>query len=105
MSQPTLFDPFEHPHRRAYQAFIEENGWVLTRLADMALGLKHRGHHHYGIAALVEALRYEYAMTNDPSSDWKINNNYRAFFARDLMNLYPDLDGFFETRRSIADEK
>lgn len=105
MTQPTLFDPVEHHHRRAYDAFLADNGWVLTRLAHLALDLKRRGYHHYGIAALVEVVRYEHATTNDPSTDWKINNNYRAFLARDLMALYPDLDGFFETRRSVADEK
>lgn len=105
MNPPTLFDAFEHPHRVAYDKFVEANPWVLPRLAHLARGMKNHGLRHYGIAPLVEVLRYEYHMTNDPSSEWKINNNYRAFLARDLMRLYPELDGFFDTRKSVADEK
>lgn len=105
MNPPTLFDDLEHPHRVAYDAFIHANPWVLLRLAQLADTVRQRGHTHYGIAALVEVLRYEYHTTNDPSSDFKINNNYRAFMARDLMNLYPHLNGFFDTRKSVADLK
>ena len=28
----------------------------------------------------------------------KVNNNYTAFAARDLMDQYPDLKGFFQLR-------
>jgi len=51
----------------------------------------------------VEVLRYDYALTNDPSSEFKFNNNYRAFMAREIMLNNPLLDGFFSTRKSVAD--
>lgn len=105
MNPPTLFDDLEHPHQIAYEAFIAANPWVLPRLAHLAHQIQARGHHHYGIAALVEVLRYEYHTTNDPSSDFKFNNNYTPFMARDLMRHYPTLDGFFATRKSVADLK
>jgi hypothetical protein len=47
-------------------------------------------------------LRYEHAITNDPSSEFKFNNNYRAFMAREIMQK-PMLEGFFSTRKSVAD--
>lgn len=104
MNPPTLFDPVDHPHRIAYEQFRDANPWILTRLAHLARQVQARGYTHYGIAALVEVVRYEHAATNDPTSDFKINNNYTPFLARDLMARHPELDGFFNTRRSVADQ-
>ena len=89
--------------RLKYEAFKEANPWVMPALLQMVYKLHIQGHTHYGIAALVEVLRYEYALTNDPSSDFKFNNNYRAFFAREIMQTNPQLNGFFSTRKSVAD--
>ena len=85
-----------------YEAFKKANPWVMPTLTKMCYQLMHRGYTHYGIAALVEVLRYEYTLTNDPSSEFKFNNNYRAFMAREIMQK-PMLEGFFSTRKSVAD--
>ena len=88
-----------------YRKFHEANPHVIETLSVLALRLKDRGHKHYGMQALFEVLRYETAMrTNDPSSQFKLNNDYAAFYARDVMRRYPELEGFFSIRRSVADE-
>jgi hypothetical protein len=95
----------DEPARQRYEAFHYANPWVLTRLVEMARNLKRRGINHYGIGALWEVLRYDWTMTtDDPTSKLKLNNDYRAFYARDIMYRHLDLDGFFETRRSQADQ-
>jgi len=49
---------------------------------------------------LFEVIRWQHYMTtNDPSSEYKLNNNYTAFYARLLMKHTPELDGVFELRR------
>jgi len=102
--QLSFFDVLnESPEMLKYEAFKEANPWVLKTLTQMSHELQNRGYSHYGIAALVEVLRYEYALTNDPTSEFKFNNNYRAFMAREIMQNNPSLDGFFETRKSVAD--
>jgi len=91
--------------RAKYQQFHDENPWVMSHLADLALQLKRRGVRRYGIAPLFEVLRYQHAIrTTDPNSTFRLNNNYRAYYARDIMATYPELDGFFETRVSKADD-
>jgi len=101
--QPSLFDVLEVPAEKLkYEAFKEANPWVMPALLKMVYKLHIQGHTHYGIAALVEVLRYEHAITNDPSSEFKFNNNYRAFMAREIMQK-PMLEGFFSTRKSVAD--
>jgi hypothetical protein len=103
--QQSLFDVFiTSDEMLKYEAFKKANPWVLRTLTRMSYELQERGYKHYGIAALIEVLRYEYALTNDPSSDFKFNNNYRAFFAREIMQMNPSLDGFFSTRKSVADQ-
>ena len=88
--------------RLKYEAFKQANPWVMPALLQMVYKLHIQGHTHYGIAALIEVLRYEHAITNDPSSEFKFNNNYRAFMAREIMQK-PMLEGFFSTRKSVAD--
>jgi hypothetical protein len=43
-------------------------------------------------------------MLSTRGDEFKLNNDYRAPYARLIMRREPDLDGLFETRRSIADE-
>ena len=102
--QPSLFDVLAVPAEMLkYEAFKEANPWVMPTLTKMCYQLMHRGYTHYGIAALIEVLRYEHAITNDPSSEFKFNNNYRAFMAREIMQENPIFEGFFSTRKSVAD--
>lgn len=89
-----------------FDAFHAANPYVLDRLVAMARQLKERGVRRYGMQALFEVLRYESALrTSDPSSAFKLNNDYAAFYAREIMRRFPDLDGFFSVRRSQADSE
>jgi len=81
----------------AFRKFHRENPSVYDELVKISRSLKHKGRGHYGIGALFEVIRFHRALqTNDPS--FKLNNNYRALYARLIMENEPDLDGFFDTR-------
>jgi hypothetical protein len=61
------------------------------------------GRRRLGIATLYERARWELAIsTSDP--DFKLNNSYRAYYARLIMVQETDLRGLFEIRKSEADE-
>lgn len=75
---------------------------VYLNVRDRAFALLRRGVRHYGIAALVEAARYDHMLRVGDSEPWKINNSYRSRLARQLMDDYPELEGFFELRRLEA---
>lgn len=114
VQQPSLFDgPLQQTRpvstsgdqtiEEQFKAFHEENPHVAEALAQMALRLKRRGREHFGMKALFETLRFEYALrTDDPNSEFRLNNNYTALYARLLMRQYPELEGFFETRQRRA---
>lgn len=72
---------------------------VYDEVVNRARTLRSRGWRHFGIAAIWEAIRYDWSVRVGPDAEgWKVNNNYRAFMARRVMADYPDLEGFFETR-------
>jgi len=82
---------------RQWMTCKTQNPWLLPKLAEMALELKRLGHARYSMKGIFEALRWETRYTTDDLG-LKINNNYTAFAARDLMQLYPELNGFFALR-------
>ena len=47
---------------------------------------------------MFHVLCFETGVTTDDHTSLKINNNYTALAARDLMEENPELKGFFQTR-------
>ena len=81
-----------------FATFHRENPHVYVELVRLARVLKSRGHKKVGIAMLFEQLRWQYAMTTSDMSGYKLNNSYRAHYARLIMEKETDLEGIFETR-------
>ena len=75
----------------------QKNPDLLPSLARLARELKQAGHKRYSMDGLFHILRWE-TRTSTEDLGLKINNNYTAFASRDVMKLYPDLEGFFKTR-------
>ena len=75
-------------------------GEISNRFMRLAIGLRRRGFKHFGAKAIVERLRFHYALKLGPDDgDYRINNNYTAYLARWAMMRNPELQDFFETRR------
>jgi hypothetical protein len=108
MTQLGLFDEAtrldESRMGKAFRKFHGENPGVYYELRKLAIDLHGRGRERYGIAGLFEVLRWQRAMTIVGDEAFKLNNNYRAFYARMLMHNDPALAGFFATRESEADD-
>jgi hypothetical protein len=83
--------------RRTFDAYHSDNPHVFTQLAGLALSVYAAGRRRLSINALFERLRWE-TMLSTTGDDYKLNNSYRADYARMLMREYPQLAGFFETR-------
>ena len=78
-------------------AVREQNPKLVPGLASLALRLKGSGIERWSMDALFHVLRFSTAIeTGD--HNLKMNNNYTALAARDLMREYPELDGFFQLR-------
>lgn len=86
-----------------FWAFHDKSPEVYSTLVALARQWVARtGRRRLGIATLFERTRWELAVsTSDP--DFKLNNSYRAYYARLIMVRESDLAELFETRKSKAD--
>lgn len=65
--------------------------------------LRRAGVPHYGIAAIVEAIRYDVTIElGRDDRGFRINNDHRALLAREIMDAEPDLAGYFTVRERSA---
>ena len=108
MSTPSLFDALDDdvtPLEPASTvgswteqaaAFDAANPQVYRACVRVARYIKARGFKRYGIGAIFEVLRFKAIETI--GDRYRLNNNYRAWFAREIMRREEDLAGFFETR-------
>lgn len=55
------------------------------------------------IASLFEWARLELFAGRKDKDSFKLDNNLRAAFSRSLMADFPELEGKFETRKSLSD--
>ena len=95
----TLLDLIDTTPRERFEEFHARNPQVYAQLERMALTVWALGRRRIGIATLVENLRWNYWMvTDDPTSDFRLNNNHRAYYARLLMERNPEWEGLFELR-------
>lgn len=85
--------------RRNFREFHAKNPQVYKALVRLARQAKERGKNKIGVELLVNVARWEmWLRTEDDHSDFKINSNYKPFYARLIMEQEPDLGGIFETR-------
>lgn len=100
--------PFDGRHpttalERSFWAFHAANPQVYARLRALALEARAAGVLTIGIAALFERLRWA-SQVETAGDPYKLNNNYRAFYARLLMAQEPTLRGLFRCRPSVGDD-
>jgi hypothetical protein len=102
---PTLFDfQAQAAELDRFTEFHRANPHVYRVLVDLARDWVTRtGRHNVGIKSLYEVARWQIAMqTSD--ADFKLNNDYTAYYARLIMLQEHDLQGLFALRKSAADE-
>ena len=80
-----------------FEAFHAANPEVYRSLVADALTLRHRGIKRWSINGLFEVLRWKKALETK-GDEFRLNNNFRAYYARMMMDNEPILEGFFETR-------
>jgi len=86
------------PIEIAFWEFHNENPHVYSSLVKLARQIKNRGFRSYSINSLFEVLRWHSALET-MGSLFKLNNNYRSYYARLIMEKEPELEGFFSTRK------
>lgn len=80
-----------------FASFHKLNPHVFAAIVDLALRAKNAGRKQYGIAGLFEIMRWNYTLETH-GDDFKLNNDYKALYARKVMAEVPELAGFFKVR-------
>ena len=90
--------PVERESDRKWAECKRNHPEILESLSRLALMLRRRGIEHGSMDALFHQLRWESLLTTG-TPGFKIDNDLTAPAARELMELHPELTGFFETRK------
>ena len=77
--------------------FHEANPHIYDIIVQISRGLKAKGFKRAGMKMIFERLRWLWAIQTQ-GDDYKLNNNYTAFYARKVMSEVPELQGFFKVR-------
>ena len=93
--------PIRNELEKKYRRWLEGPGKqvfpLFERFALEMLGKRRR----FGIALIMERVRFEVAMTwAEDAEGFRCNNSHRAYIARDLIAKYPELQDYL-TIRSI----
>ena len=83
----------------AFLQFHARNPQVFAELEKLAQVMIRKGRKKIGIGLLFEVLRWEFYMnTDDPNSEFRLNNDYRSRYSRLLIERHPELEGAIEVR-------
>ncbi len=91
-----------------FEAYDKENPKVYEAFRKFAFQLREAGRKRASASLIFERIRWETAVSGNPEEGLpalKLNNNYRAFYARKLAEESPIyFENFFETReqKSLA---
>jgi hypothetical protein len=87
-------------HAAAAAAWIDTHPRAIAIFERMALA-RAQARQRFGMKALVEAVRWHYAIERtDQDLEWKLNNNHTAFIARWLCAKHPQIEECIELRRT-----
>lgn len=92
--------------RQQLLAFHEKNPDVMRLFSKFIFDRIGKGFKHYSAKGIFERIRWETAKAdNKDESQFKLNNNYSAFYARAWMKMHPEHDGFFRTRKQTSESE
>ena len=89
-------------HAAGFRQFHLDNPHVYALLVKLARQGVKAGRSKLGIGMLFEVVRWHYTVNpiTTTGTDFKLNNNHRAYYARLIMELEDDLADIFELRDS-----
>lgn len=102
IEQIGLFDAVPE-EESAFQIYHRENPQIYEEFKRFSLQIANRNRKKFGAQAVIERMRWEsFVVGND---DFKVNNNYSAYYSRLFMKDFPEFEGFFRTRTAKADKE
>lgn len=80
-----------------FDIYDKENSHIYLLFVKFTMEAKDSGRCNYSSKAIFERIRW-FVDVETSGDTFKINNNYPAYYARKMMQDYPEFSGFFRTR-------
>jgi hypothetical protein len=103
---PVVPEPKESSIYARFQRFHTNNPEVYNNLVRLAREFRSKGFNHnrkMGIGMLYEVLRWNFFLAIETEEPFALSNDFRACYARLIMEREPDLRDAFNTRTSYVD--
>ena len=79
-----------------FASYDKENQAIWGLFVKYAIEAKEKGFKNYSAKGIFEIIRWHTGVSGNDG--FKLNNNYHADYARKMMRMYPNFQGFFRTR-------
>lgn len=86
-----------------FSNYHKANPQVFSEFVKFAFEAKRKGYKKYSAKGIFELIRWHTKVSGHDG--YKLNNNYHADYARLTMQRFPELNGFFITRRLISKKR
>lgn len=86
---------------RQFWEFHAENPHVYVLFHRFTMEAALTGRERFAVSPVIERIRW-YTSVETRGDEFKINNNFRAYYARLWMRNNPEYDGLFSTRTLTA---
>ena len=88
--------------REQFEKFNDENPHVYDAIKNRALHFRKLGCDWWSIEEIYNHLRCIQQLKTAGDPEFRLNNNYKAFYVRKLMDEVDELKGMFELREPTA---
>lgn len=89
--------------QQKFEEFHANNPQVYQAFRDLAIQVKKSGKNEFSSAMIFERMRWTQMIETEGGDGYKINNNFRAYYARKLMDDDPEnFFCFFKTKNLSA---
>lgn len=85
--------------------FHKKNPEVWEKFVYYSFELINKGFKNYSVSGVFDRIRWESGAGEDGEANFKIGNNFKPFYARRFMKIYPQADGFYRLRRQTTKDK
>lgn len=84
-----------------FNQYITDNPHIYEAFKNYTFAAIAKQYKCFSAEFIFNVIRWETAISG--KDQYKINNDFKAFFARKFMQDYPQYTGYFITRKSLAD--
>ena len=84
-----------------FNKYLTDNPHIYEAFKQYTFKAIAKKYQRFSAEFIFNVIRWETAISG--KDQYKINNDFKAFFARKFMQEHPEYNGYFITRKSLAD--